>query len=182
MFFHAFRCPSMGLLPLFILRPSNLGLSRFPFHASRGKKVVFSWNPEWLCSEVVENPYSDLRGLLVAGVALRYTHASLSWKVRSARDRTVRTFHIRVRSNLKVGQNSTTFTRKFKNSGIIFNIFYNIGEIPTKFHKNLNKNQWEEFKNNEFLQNLPTSLKNKKCEKVWREVSDILSSERCKSM
>ena len=41
--------------------------------------------------------------------------AELSWKVRSARDRTIRTFQIGVRS--KFFQNSGIFARKFKNFG-----------------------------------------------------------------
>ena len=32
-------------------------------------------------------------------------------------------------------------------------------EIPTKFHQNPSKNQWKEFKNNEFLQILPKNAK-----------------------
>ena len=35
----------------------------------------------------------------------------------------------------------------------------NIGEIPKKFHETLSKNHIKEFKNNEFLQNLPENAK-----------------------
>ena len=45
----------------------------------------------------------------------------LSWKIRSAMDRTIRTFQIRVRSEF--GQNSETSATSFKMSGMIFNIF-----------------------------------------------------------
>ena len=60
----------------------------------------------------------------------------LSWKIRSARDRTIRTFHIRVRS--KFCQNSVHLLWNSKNSGF-FNIFENICEIPTKFHQTPSK-------------------------------------------
>ena len=49
------------------------------------------------------------------------------------------------------GQISGASAKKSKTSGIMFNIFENTGEIPTKFHLNLSKNQWKEFKNNEFF-------------------------------
>ena len=69
---------------------------------------------------------------------------SLSWKVRSARDRSIRTFQIRVRS--KFFQNRGDFARihqkskKFRNVQHFLQIF---GEIPRNFHQNLSKIQWK---------------------------------------
>ena len=67
---------------------------------------------------------SDEHGLRVPAVR------HLSWKVQSARDRTIRTFRIGVRSEFleskekEFFQNSGIFARKFKNFGKInFNIF-----------------------------------------------------------
>ena len=53
----------------------------------------------------------------------------------------------------------------------------NSDKIPTKIHQNLSRNHWKEFKNDVFLQNFAA-----KCEKVSRKFSEILRSERCKSM
>ena len=53
----------------------------------------------------------------------------LSWKVRSARDRTIRTFHIRVRSTFC--QNSMHFARKFKK----FKIFQHFRTYLRNFDK-----------------------------------------------
>ena len=60
----------------------------------------------------------------------------LSWKVRSARDRTIRTFLIGVRSEFlesKFFQNSGIFARKFKNLGN----FGTFSKTSAKFRQNL---------------------------------------------
>ena len=99
------------------------------------------------------------------------TRRRQSWKVRSARDRTIRTIRaIRIPSKFR------NFPWKIQKFQKIWTFSKNIGEIPIKFHQNLSKNHLKE-KNREFLQNFA-----EKCEKVWRKFSEILRSERCKSM
>ena len=78
----------------------------------------------------------ELRRLAAGGLGL-------GWKVRSARDRTIRTFQIRVRS--KLCQNSGNFARIHRKSKTLIKIqdfetfSRTIGEIPPKFHQNLSK-------------------------------------------
>ncbi len=71
--------------------------------------------------------------------------SKLGWKVRSARDRTIRTSQIGVRSEFReillellirnqTFQDFSTFSRIF-------------GELPRKFHQNLSKIQWKRFAN-----------------------------------
>ena len=82
----------------------------------------------------------------------------LSWKVRSARDRAIRTFHIRVRS--KFFQNSGIFARKFKTFGNFQHVLKyrrNSDKISSKSEQKSMK----QLKKNEFLQNFT-----EKCEKV----------------
>ena len=57
------------------------------------------------------------------------------------------------------GENSCTIQEFSLENSENFNIFENIGEIPTKFHQNLSRNHQQEFKNDDFLQNLPKNAK-----------------------
>ena len=93
--------------------------------------------------DVVLNAFRALYDVVKAqSVAIADLKAELAAKlsqVRSARDRTIRTFHIRLRS--KFCQNSMHFARRFQKPGEYFNMFENIYEIPTKFHQTLSKIQ-----------------------------------------
>ena len=103
----------------------------------------------------------------------------LSWKVRSARDRTERTIAIGVR--WKFLQNSGIFARKIIKKIQKIRKFSTFSKISAKFRQNFIK-IWAEIteknlKNDDFLQKFA-----EKCEKVCRIFSEILRSERCKSM
>ena len=98
----------------------------------------------------------------------------LSWKVRSARDRTIRTFHIRFGS--KFSQNRGDFARihqkskNFRNVQHFLQIFglriclkrvvwkWKHFEIPRKFHQNLSKIQWKWSKFAKFCRKMRKSL------------------------
>ena len=116
------------------------------------------------------------RSAMIAGDrgALYLWGPHLSWKVRSARDRTIRTFQVGVRSEFRKFARIHQKFNKIQECSTCSTIF---GEIARKCNQNLNKICWKLFENDEILQTFA-----EKCEKVWRNFYEILRSERCKSM
>ena len=117
-----------------------------------------------------------------AGEASRAGDVDQGWKVRSATDRTIRTFahqnSVKILSEFRIFftilqklwkcWDLSTFSRKF-------------GEIQRKNHQNQCKFRWKLLKNHAFCRNWCLKFE-QKLENVWRIFANILNLERCEGM